>query len=90
MTHEYSIPDCGTLSKFYMDGMILAKQHGWRYGQALFNLLVDRQPHIAETIRATKLDPFHMTGPAQDFERWDAFAVYVEKNWYKNSRKDSE
>jgi hypothetical protein len=76
--------DRGTLCKFYMDGLILARKHGWRYGQALFNLLVERHPILAEHIRATKLDPFHLYGPADNFERWDAFAVYIEQNWYSD------
>lgn len=31
----------------------------WRYGQVLFNVLHDGWPDIANSIRATELDPFH-------------------------------
>lgn len=79
---EYITPDCGTLCKFYMDGMIKARNDGQRYGQALFNLLAERRPELAEAIRGTPRDPFHLHGPAQNFTQWDAFATFVECNWY--------
>ncbi len=71
-----------TLCKFYMDGMILAREKGWRYGQALFNLLTDVRPDLAEEIRGTDKDPFYMVGPADNFDRWDRFAQHVERGWY--------
>lgn len=80
--HKYAIPECGTLSKFYMDGMIRARSNGERYGQALFNLLTERHPFLAEQIRGSDRDPFYLSGPAQDFARWDRFAAFIEQNWY--------
>lgn len=79
---KYATPAYGTLSKFYMDGMIRARTNGERYGQALFNLLVERRPNLAEQVRATNRDPFYLNGPAENFARWDAFATYIEQNWY--------
>jgi len=32
-----------------------------REGQAFFNLLYDVDPEVAESIRATKYDPFHLS-----------------------------
>ena len=72
-----------TLSKFYMDGMILARKEKWRYGQALFNLLLSVRPELAESVRSTDMDPFYLGGPADDFDRWDRFATHIEKEWYK-------
>lgn len=36
----------------------IEKYYKWRYGQALFNALVDLRPDIADEIRGTPLDPF--------------------------------
>ena len=36
----------------------IQKYYKWRYGQALFNALVDLRPDIADEIRGTPLDPF--------------------------------
>ncbi len=37
----------------------IQKQYKWRYGQALFNGLLDLRPDLAEEIRGTPLDPFN-------------------------------
>lgn len=39
----------------------LAKRMKWRYGQALFNALAYDRPEIAEALRGTVIDPFHIT-----------------------------
>lgn len=33
--------------------------HGYRYGQALFNVLLRHRPDLAERVQGTDLDPFH-------------------------------
>lgn len=33
----------------------------WRYGQALFNCLLDLDPEIAEILRGSIADPFYAT-----------------------------
>lgn len=38
----------------------IQKYYKWRYGQALFNALLDAYPALAEEIRGTPLDPFHI------------------------------
>lgn len=75
-----------TLSKFYMDGMIAAGSGHIRYGQALFNLLSQVRPDLAEQVRGSDKDIFFMNGPADNFERWDRFAVFVESQWHKDPR----
>jgi hypothetical protein len=37
----------------------IAHQNDWRYGQAVFNLLANVRPHLADSIRTTHLDPFY-------------------------------
>lgn len=37
----------------------IQKYYKWRYGQALFNALLDVRPDLAEEIRGTPLDPFN-------------------------------
>lgn len=76
------IPTCGTLSKFYMDGMTRARTNRERYGQACFNHLAEIRPDLSEQIRGTDKDPFRLLGPAQDFDRWDRFSSFIEQNWY--------
>lgn len=77
------VPAGDTLSKFYMDAMIRANQRKERYGQACFNHLCSVRPSLAEEVRGTDKDVFYLNGPADNFERWDRFAVFIETNWYK-------
>ncbi len=82
-------PSYGTLSKFYMDAMLRANAKKERYGQACFNHLCDVRADLAEAVRGSDKDPFHMHGPADNFERWDRFAVFIETNWYRTEMKPS-
>lgn len=44
-----------------------------RYGQALFNVLLERNPDLAEQVRGTELDPFYWEANASqtlDFQSW--------------------
>jgi hypothetical protein len=43
-----------------------------RYGQAAFNVLYDERPELANQVRATLLDPFHVD------ERLTAFLRFIE------------
>lgn len=38
----------------------IRRYYKWRYGQALFNALSNVRPQLAEEIRGTPLDPFHV------------------------------
>lgn len=56
----------------------LAQTSGQRYGQALFNLLHEQQPHIAEQIQATELDPFYKDSVHQiNPKLWE----FIANNW---------
>jgi hypothetical protein len=70
-----------SLHKFYFDSIMLARKHGWRYGQAMFNHLLEVRPDLAETVRGTDKDPFYV----QELKdpKWDRFVEYIELNWYK-------
>lgn len=46
-----------------------------RVGQVAFNSLYETRPELANAVRATPLDPFHMD------ERLDEFFAYVEEHW---------
>jgi hypothetical protein len=75
-------PAHGTLSKFYMDVFLRAKDSKWRLGQAAFNLLQERRPDLAELVRATDCDPFYLDGPASNIQKWEQFALTIEQQWY--------
>jgi hypothetical protein len=42
----------------------------WRAGQAAFNFLHDLNPELAEQIRGTQLDPFHLDDRLPEFYAW--------------------
>lgn len=69
------------LHKFYFDSLTRARVQQECYGQAMFNNLVKVRPDIAEQVRNTDMDPSRMSGPAEDYERWDRFIAHVESNW---------
>lgn len=75
-----------TLSKFYMDGMIAAQSGRIRYGQALFNLLTEVRPDLAEQVRGSDKDIFFMRGPQDNFDQWDRFATFIESQWHTDPR----
>jgi hypothetical protein len=49
----------------------------WRYGQTLFNCLVEVRPDLSEQIRTTKLDPFFK----DDDAGLDDFLDWLDVNW---------
>jgi len=70
-----------TIHKFYFDAVVIMnKNKHLRYGQVLFNHLADVRPDLSEKIRGTDIDPFYLSSPRD--ERFDAFATFIEKNWY--------
>ncbi len=68
-----------TLHEFYTESIELTIVFpDWRYGQALFNNLLDVRPNLAEQVRGTTLDPFHK----DSISEMDDFFTFIEKNWY--------
>ena len=80
---RYPDPKNVTLSQFYFDSLQDARKRKWRWGQACFNLLLEVRPNLAEEIRGSNMDVFYMTGPADNYAKWDRFARFIETNWYK-------
>ena len=48
----------------------------WRYGQTLFNVLYTHCPELADSIRCTELDTFHI----ENKERITKFWEFIFKN----------
>jgi hypothetical protein len=48
-----------SLHEFCMNADRYARQYRQRYGQALFNYLLDVRPDLAEKVRGTDSDPFY-------------------------------
>lgn len=46
------------------------EQRTWRIGQTAFNVLADVRPDLAERVRGTNLDPFHVTQRVPKFYEW--------------------
>lgn len=72
-----------SLHKFYFDSITLARTHRWRYGQAMFNHLLDIRRDLAEQVRATDKDPFYVE--RLDHPNWDRFVAFIEENWFKEA-----
>lgn len=47
-----------------------AKNHDWRYGQSVFNVLLTYRPDLAEKIRGTDLDPFYSDNLSDELHEW--------------------
>jgi len=61
-------------------------RYGWRPGQTLFNMLLERRPDLAEIVRGTRRDPFyhqHIRPHVWTFleEHWD---------WHNTNNKGNE
>ena len=52
----------------------------WRYGQVLFNTLLEFDDKLAKEIRGSNLDPFF----TQDKEKIDNFLKHVQTKWSIN------
>lgn len=70
-----------SLHRYYFDSIIKASRHQWRYGQAMFNHLLEVRPDLAEAVRGTDKDPFYVKELADP--RWDRFVEFIESEWYK-------
>lgn len=55
-------------------------QNGYRYGQALFNVLLTHKPELAERVRSTDIDPFYEDTLAVDCVIGN-FLLWVSENW---------
>lgn len=69
-----------TLHEFYIDATKRMNKTNERYGQAIFNLLCEVNPKLAEKVRGTNMDPFYVTDYSND-ERFQRFITFVEQNW---------
>ena len=70
-----------TVDQFYVlarEAMVL--NPSWRYGQALFNVLLEVRPDLAEQVRGTDKDPFYARGGTGD-PRLIRFGEFVNANW---------
>lgn len=70
-----------SLHRFYFDSILRARKTGERYGQALFNHLCEVRPELSEKVRATGIDPFFLTGPQDNPQKWDEFIEFIETRW---------
>lgn len=68
-----------SLHRFYFDGMARAVFKEERYGQAMFNHLLEVRPDLAEQIRGTENDPFHCCSSTD--QQFDRFVAYIEQHW---------
>lgn len=68
-----------TLHSFYDLAESRGRRTGERYGQAMFNHLLDVWPEMAERIRGTNADPFHCE--TRTHQRVDAFVRTIESMW---------
>lgn len=72
----------GSLHKFYFDAIMRGRANRERYGQAMFNHLCEVRPDLAERVRMTNMDPFHVS--ALSDPRWDRFVAFIEARWYQH------
>lgn len=73
-----------TLTGFYVEVTKACNANPtWRYGQALFNTLLDHDAKMAEEIRGTELDPFYLdhTEPNHNTPSWERIYSYISENW---------
>jgi hypothetical protein len=71
-----------TADEFYKKARMVRRKTGWRYGQALFNTLLEVRPDLAEQVRGTDKDPFFSYGGIGD-PRLYAFGDFINENWNK-------
>jgi len=67
------------LHQFYFDAIVRARKTHERYGQAMFNHLVEVRPDLSDGVRGTSMDPFYVNTPMDP--RFDAFCQYIETHW---------
>lgn len=81
------VPNCGTLSVFYLDALWRSFDTNECYGEACIGQLLKIRPDLAEKVIGTDKDISLLHGPKKDPERWNRFALFVETNWYNNDSK---
>lgn len=70
-----------TIDEFYDEARDRRAAHPeWRYGQALFNTLVDVRPDLSEQVRGTENDPFYAKGGIGD-SRLLRFGAFINDHW---------
>lgn len=72
-----------SLHQFYYGGIVRSATNRERYGQAMFNHLVEIRPDLAEKIRGTNMDPFFCNRPNDPSGKFDRFVQFIEENWRK-------
>jgi hypothetical protein len=73
-----------SLYDFYSGAIERYSKTQERYGQAMFNHLVDIRPDLAAMIRGTDYDPFYVQDLKE--ERWRMFTRFLEKEWYVDEK----
>jgi hypothetical protein len=69
-----------TLAQYYeLARKNIEDRPAWRYGQSLFNTLLSVRPELAEKIRGTVADPFHIHHEMD--KRLTLFTEFLEANW---------
>jgi hypothetical protein len=68
------------MHKFFNEAGDLAEKNLWRYGQALFNHLLDVRPELAEEIRGTDKDPFYIETLSDP--KYKNFLDFLSERWY--------
>ena len=68
-----------TLVDFWAALRTVEATSGWRVGQALFNLLEEARPDIADALRGTAIDPFEATD--KDDNRYVHAVLYIQQEW---------
>lgn len=75
-----------TLFDYYNEVYSYRVNNDWcRFGQAMFNVLVDKRPDLSERIRGhVALDPYYALNTSDS--RIENFINFIEKNWYNNAK----
>lgn len=71
-----------TIHKFIFDSMALSQKKQWAYGTCVMLILRSEKPDLWAAALDKQLTVAHMSGPAENPERWDRFFDYIERNWY--------
>jgi hypothetical protein len=79
VVHSFKETKMISLHKFYFDAISRTCRTGERYGQAMFNHLSEVRPELAEAVRGTEMDPFHVQ--RINDPRWDKFVEFIEMYW---------
>lgn len=67
-----------TFDKFIVEIFKTQNKTGWRLGQAIFNVLAENRPDLAEKIRGTEMDPFYVQ---ENPQKINEIMDWLEGNW---------